>query len=243
MADHRNHIHIGRWRCRSAGTMGRKLIAALSWLALLSPAKSLAAQPETARCIAQPHAESCYYIIRYKEVRQYEKPDKASRVLSVGGWAQKAPIDWTRAADTPSGWLPTSIARGPRQITAGWIETRNLAQLGEFRRVAGCWPVASLKYELGDYAFHVKFTPEGRALISEGFRSHVLFTPDLGLVRDREGGLEIFGFEQKTRRLQFADPNDLEKHSDARDLIQFFPLSKLKGCESGLKLESQPPAK
>ena len=224
--------------------MLRQLIAALLGLTMLTSVRTVGAQPDIARCIASPHIESCHYIVRYKDVRQYEKPDAASRVLSVGGWGHKALIDWKRAANAPSGWLPTDIyGRGPTQKLAGWIETRNLVRLGEFKRVAGCWPVASLKYELGDYAFHVEFTPEGRALISEGFRSHVLFAPDVALVKGREGGLDIFGFDQKTRELQFPHPNDLEKYSDAGDLIRFFPPSKSKDCEGGVKLEARRPGK
>src|SRR6266487_1916237 len=92
--------------------MLRQLIAALLGLTMLTSVRTVGAQPDI---------ESCHYIVRYKDVRQYEKPDTASRVLSVGGWGHKALIDWKRAANAPSGWLPTDIyGRGPAQKLAGW---------------------------------------------------------------------------------------------------------------------------
>src|ERR1044071_4593019 len=202
--------------------MATRQVCGLILMPSLALSASLAiaqTQDDITACVAVPHLEGCFRVIRYEYVKNYEQPDTSSRVLWTGQWGREALIDWPRARNSPLGWLPINAPDWQRPNLpsgGGWVEIKNLAGLADFRRVVGCWPVSSLKFELGDYAFHVTFTPQGRASISEGRRSHVQFTPNLILIRSPDGP-NIFGFEQETRRLFFPDPNDLERNSPGEE--------------------------
>jgi hypothetical protein len=194
-------------------------------------------RPDIARCIENPNPRPdprrCLYVIRYENAIEYEQPNTKSKTLPSWGWAKGVQIDWSRAKKAPAGWLPTQAGDYNKPIPYGWIEINNLAHLGldQFKRVTGCWPVASIEDGLGDWSLKAMFTPEGGVLLGNGNRSYVSFTPNVIMIRHSDGGLDVYGYDPTTHRLR-------QPHTGKEpQKVTHFPPDQLKGCEGGLKLE------
>lgn len=195
--------------------------------------------PDVMACAQNRYRDQCLYFARFPGTKQYERPDIASRVVANDdGSGRPVQVDWLRAKDAPYGWLPLStVGSSSKRVQVRWVQVDKLVRPNEFRRVVGCWPIASLNYELGDSVFRAKFTKAGEVrILDKGEHSHVTFVPNLVLIRTSDG-LFVFGFDPKTRKVKFWGGNDAGSNSGGSTPIRFFLSEQLGDCDGELKLD------
>lgn len=206
-------------------------------------------------CLKTPARSVCAtFYVRYDGAPLYSQPDTSSAILWNFPWGDDVSIDWKKNnKNNPKGWVYYYVkvsGDGKPAFPGGWIETKNLAGLEDFKRVTGCWPIKHFVDDsplLGDYEFEVTANTNGRgeftslgATGGESTAGNIWFTDNLVIFGARSSIVQhydaLYGYDPITRKLlqpvqHYYLDDELTKKA------QYFSSNELKGCEQGLKLQ------
>lgn len=197
------------------------------------------------RCLPNPDRYECRaFEARRPRTPVHHAPDVRSEVAWELGWGEAFVVDWAVTRRGPRGWLFTQPEDRvhPPPNRAGWVEAKHLAGVEDYRRVEGCWPVAFVSDELGDWATEITMEADGRASAEES-PAFVWFTENLvriGSTADspfHEPAI-LFGYEPRTHRLYRPEARVFLDASPDRK-IRYRSPKELQGCDRGLKLGSR----
>ena len=222
-------------------------LASLAGLAHLAIAGEDDISPQVlAKLILWPHTSA---VIATESSSLYAAPDATSPVTATYSWTDQLSIDTQKMATAPSGWIPVK-GQGEKSSVDGkypsgshpdsWMRRRDLAILGDYQNVVGCWPIHTASFDRSGYMAFYTFKPDGSASVEEWWeydgysgkkvipkKAHIRMARNVVVVEGKSV-YELLGYRPSVRKLY--------SHGSPAQQQTFFPEAKLKGCETGPQL-------
>jgi len=133
-------------------------------------AKEAHAESNYERCLRDSSHKSCGHFFYVKKYKTLFAKEPSLALLATNGVSVPAGktcrTNWKHNRKH-KGWFLCSSSNF--SVDEVWIEANNMAGIEDFRRVVGCWPIATFQLEIGGFFFNLETQNPNANFVSVSF--------------------------------------------------------------------------